>query len=241
MASASKIITGVDKLLKLVDEQNELTLTQASNMLEIDKEVVSTWANILDDGNMIVVQDNLREKIFVSKNWHESKPFQPVSTVFNKVKHFVVKPKRFNEEALQQKYRELRAAEIKHKKRETMLETKQKELRACEEKAQYAEQKIGEANERIAECERKEDFLRQAQRRFLEEQKGLEKMQTAFEQRIERMGQKETMLRTLEKDLAIQERLLADQRSVIENRQRELDQKESALHSAAQQVHKILL
>ena len=69
MDQTDHIITGVDKLLSLVKEREELSLTNAARELKVSKGAVLQWAETLEDSKQIVVKHTLKETFLMSKEF----------------------------------------------------------------------------------------------------------------------------------------------------------------------------
>ena len=48
----SKIQTGIDRLVDLLNERKKLSTQQASDILNVEKEVVEEWAELLEQENL---------------------------------------------------------------------------------------------------------------------------------------------------------------------------------------------
>src|SRR5262245_53840829 len=61
------IVTGPDRLLRLVNESHELTLTDAANALKVDGPVVDEWSDMLEEAGLIMTRYTLKEKYLFCK------------------------------------------------------------------------------------------------------------------------------------------------------------------------------
>ncbi|MFH1505770.1 MAG: hypothetical protein ABIE94_02165 [archaeon] len=65
------IETGVDKLLHIVNDRTEISLTKAANLLKVPKHIVDHWANSLEDAGLIISRLNWREKYLMSLDFYK--------------------------------------------------------------------------------------------------------------------------------------------------------------------------
>ena len=73
MISSNKSIeTGADRLINLVKERSPITLTQASEILNLEKKTVEDWAKVLEDAEIIIIKDNLRDKVLMRPEYDEN-------------------------------------------------------------------------------------------------------------------------------------------------------------------------
>ncbi|MBR9702432.1 hypothetical protein GOV10_00205, partial [Candidatus Woesearchaeota archaeon] len=67
------IETGIDRLHSLIEENNEITLTEAAAQLRVSRSIVEHWSEALEDARMIVCSFSLNEKNLMTKKHHRKK------------------------------------------------------------------------------------------------------------------------------------------------------------------------
>ncbi|MBN1156663.1 hypothetical protein JXA85_03545 [Candidatus Woesearchaeota archaeon] len=68
-----KIITGVDKLLNLVNEKGEISFTRAATELKVSRKRIEEWCAILEEKGLLVTVPTLREAYILSIDHHADK------------------------------------------------------------------------------------------------------------------------------------------------------------------------
>lgn len=61
----NKLVTGIDKLLKLVEEMEEVSLTYTANYLKVPKNIVKHWCDTLEEEKLISTRTTLRETYII--------------------------------------------------------------------------------------------------------------------------------------------------------------------------------
>ena len=74
IATSQSIETGADRLIDLVRERSPITITQASEILNLEKRTVEDWARILEDAEIIIIKENLRDKVLMRSEYEENAP-----------------------------------------------------------------------------------------------------------------------------------------------------------------------
>jgi len=74
-----EVITGIDKLLQLINEKQDISMTCAANALKVPKHIVEEWVDNLEKSGLISIRFSLRE-------------MHAVSLAYNKSEHGVIKP-----------------------------------------------------------------------------------------------------------------------------------------------------
>ena len=64
-----KVETGVDRLIALLNEQKSIKVSEASRLLNIPKEVIQDWADVLEEENIIVIKYPLFSPTLVLKQF----------------------------------------------------------------------------------------------------------------------------------------------------------------------------
>ena len=86
----SKIITGVDRLLDLVNDKKNITINEAALELGVSKKLVEEWANFLQEGRMMSINymmmiPSLTKYKFSKKDLKkEKKGFEPKKIAFER-------------------------------------------------------------------------------------------------------------------------------------------------------------
>jgi len=138
------IETGIDRLLNLINEKTEVSISRAANLLKAPKNLVDHWANTLEDAGLIISKLTWREKYLMSLDFYKhNKSF---TRSFNRqLKSLYSSTKVLEDEKLKK-----RAQEIE--KKMEILDKKLTQLKAYE--AELEKNKAYLAKEKSQVCDR---------------------------------------------------------------------------------------
>ncbi len=89
MEQTTYIETGIDQLLHLINQNQKLTVEEASQMLNVPTELVSAWAHFLENGELISISYGLLHTYLISDNPHlkeikqQNKKYTITKIIFN--------------------------------------------------------------------------------------------------------------------------------------------------------------
>lgn len=67
------MITGVDKLLTLVNEREEITLSEAARELNVPRHIVEQWTNVLEAKDLLSTSFTIKERYLMSVDFQKYK------------------------------------------------------------------------------------------------------------------------------------------------------------------------
>ena len=140
------IATGVDRLLMIVDEHQEISRNKVCNILKVPRHIIEMWADTLEDANLISSRFTLRERYLVSNNGHKKEGI--LNSVIQNVKSLTANTTTEEEQKLKNMIKEIKRRENALQKKAKVLRNYQKEnakLEKRKEQIMMHESKISEA------------------------------------------------------------------------------------------------
>lgn len=199
-----EIITGVDKLLHLVNEKQSLSLTEAANELGVDKGLVEEWTDMLEQDELISVKMNLWEQHLVSTDWHDENVsvLQMLRTALKPARHF-------KESELKERCKNLRQRERKVAMQMRTINRRLKTLKRYEKLKGHAEQAMKEATQERRKNSRDREELEQ-------NRESLKSFESTLKKKSEELDARMEQIRERDEDMQRREQRIRDQRKRIE-------------------------
>jgi len=183
------IETGVDRLLSLVKSRKEISLSDAAKTLNVSRDVVEHWSDVMCEQGLLKIRLSLRERYLVHPDYYKlsngelSKLKEILSFKFSDL----AKTTDLQGTILNEKAKEVRA-EIK------ILESKIKELKI------YENLKL--------DCEKRESVLKKQQLKLKSEKnkiesqfKLIERKEKNLEKKTKKVHEKKNQLSVMEKEM----------------------------------------
>jgi hypothetical protein len=195
----NQIITGVDKLLNLVKEREEISLTDAARQLKVPKGAVLQWCETLEENNLLVTNRTLKETFLMSKDFHKYQS--------GFVRSFIQNAKSLSSDTKLPGDDAIRVNEQAITDRLSVIKKKSRELKRFAEIKEAAEQRLT----KLAKATKDYNKLK---RQLSLEKKALEKESEAFEAEKTRVAEKElkmlaALARNAEKEKEFQQKTKA--------------------------------
>jgi len=226
--SCAEIVTGVDRLLKLINENAEITLTSAANHLRVDRGIVDQWSEILEEEGLIRTEFTITEKILFSLHKEITTPKQE-SKLMRALKRHVktlTLERQFNEKELKEREKELkRCMEAVDKKIEVV-----KRYEKIRDETLKEKEEISKARDRL-ESERKT---------LVQGRESLAKTQEKIDEKLTKIATADTELKQREKALREGEKHLAKSQKDIASRIKLIEEREKEFGIIAKRLHKII-
>ena len=177
------IETGIDRLLNLVNEKSEISLTKAANILKVPKHVVDHWCNTLEDAGLIMTKLSWREKYILSPDsYKQDKDIK--RSFMRQLKSVYASTKGFEDDTLKKQRKEI-------EKKLAFLNENLKKMKNYEKELENEKSKM--ADEKAKLCEREIKLSEHMEKTALkakelgEKEKELEQKQKRLEDAMARL------------------------------------------------------
>jgi len=214
---SEQIVTGVDRLLALVNERAEITLTAAANHLQTDRTVVEEWSKTLEEAGLISMRQALSDRFLRSRDWDHKDV--SVRALLNPLPFFNARP--FNEAELSE--RERRVNESLKLLSESMQRLEK--YKTFKAEAEHLRHDVSLREERLTR-----------ELRGMEKTRKLIQKEGAMAEKIaKKLSSQATKLAEREKALQEKKRGLAHKEKVLNSFRKHLNRREKRLETAQAQ------
>jgi chromosome segregation ATPase len=212
------IKTGVDKLLDLVNQRHEISLSQASAILNVHRNIISHWCDTLEEEGMICTNVSINERFILSRDYHSTRNARRRSAI----------------QIIRGLYSNRKSQNI------DALERKEQELKAMSRDVHGQVQKLKHYEKLKVEAEQKQLHLRNSLRKYDREKRDFDKQINELESIRSFLKKKSDELEEKEGRIKSDFSQIETERTYLDTLSRSLKEKEKALEAKEQEIDNVV-
>jgi len=208
MGNHSRIITGADKLLVLIQKHGELSLNQAAQQLMVNRDIVDTWADSLEEGGAVYSELTIGGRNLFSPEFHKSE-IKGMKNFLKQLRSMPHDMKGQKDKMVSNKLKELN-------RRIHLMDKKSKELR------KYAEVRK-DVEEKASRLKKFEEELRTAEDQLRARHEAIKEQHVFIAHENKRVKERDCMVAQKLDELSAKTIKIKAQEAVLVARQEEID------------------